>query len=52
MPVSGVPVAVGTGRDMALGVALISDVHVALETLPALGAIPVEHLDLRCSRDR
>lgn len=52
MPVSGVPVAVGAGRDVALGVALIPDVHVALEALPALGAVSVEHLDLGCPGDR
>ena len=48
MPVCGVPVAVGAGRHMALGVLLVSDVHVTLHALSALCAIPVKHLDLRC----
>ena len=51
MPVHGVPVAVGTGRDMALGVLLIPDVHITLQALPALGAISVKHLDLGCPGD-
>ena len=49
VPVSGVPVAIGAGGHMTLSVALIPDVHVPLDALPALCTIPVKHFDFGCS---
>ena len=51
-PVCGMPVAIGAGRDMALGVALIPDVHVALHALSPFCAVSVKYLDLCRPCDR
>ena len=49
VPVAGVPVAIGARGHMALSVALIPDVHIPLDALPALCAISVKDFDLGCS---
>lgn len=48
--VGGMPLGKGAGADVALGIAQVTNVHVACQALPTLLAIPVIHLDFAGTR--